>query len=90
MKREDPPAEALAPARRGKFEEIATELSAQPGAWHNITEDIAAEDKGESYFKELARSIREGNRSGFTPKGTFEAKSLGTQIWARAKVDAEA
>lgn len=91
MRKEAPPASARS-GRKNKFDFIAAELSKDPGEWYNITEDVqeaGAEDKGEGYYTELARSITAGNRAAFRPRGAFQGRSEATQIWARAVPEGE-
>lgn len=87
MFKEDPPTTASAPnRRRTKFTAIASALQADPGVFFNITEDVLeGEDteRGEPYFLELARSIGAGNRAAFKPRGAYEGRAAGLQIWAR-------
>lgn len=88
MHREQPPATAAAAGRRrNKFSSIKSTLDDDPGEWYNITEDIDAaggNGKPVSYYTELARSITAGNRAGFKPRGAYEGRAEGTQIWAKA------
>lgn len=88
MHKETPPATAAsAGRRRNKFSSIKATLDADPGEWYNITDDIKAAgagDKPDTYFTELARSITAGNRAGFRPRGAYEGRAEGTNIWAQA------
>jgi len=85
---EEPPRTASAPnRRRGKFTEIVRTLMSEPDKFWNITEDINAalegEEKDERYYLELARAISGGNRAAFAPKGAFEGRNDGKNIWAK-------
>jgi hypothetical protein len=87
MKKQNPPETARKPGQRiSKFTALRSELLADEnlGEWFNITEDLGADGKPEAYFAELARSITAGNRAAFRPKGWFEARADGKQVWARS------
>lgn len=88
MHKEDPPVGTPRPGeRRNKFSDIVSTLLSEPGTWWNITDDInelGATGKPATYFGELARSIGAGNRAGFKPRGHFQGRASGTNIWARA------
>lgn len=84
MKKETPPETARRPGQRtSKFAGLRADLLADVGQWYNITDDLP-DGKPEEYFAELARSISAGNRAAFKPRGFFEARAEGRQVWARA------
>jgi len=76
---EDPPSEAAAPGRRGKFEAVAAALRAKPGDWARIHEAKSRESAAN-----WAGRVQNGKVPAFVVEdGTFEVRSLDGVVWGK-------
>lgn len=79
IKWQDPPAEAGRKfARKLAYEDETAVLRAEPGRWA-LLDELTDRDRAHR----LVDNIHRGNLAAFRPPGSFEARSLGTKVWAR-------